>query len=252
MKHHIIIALLIALGYCACGNQPSKDNAAPKKQTISSNEFPEMEIIETVNLKVYYPQYSRIDHICDTMPSTEDTDVIFVAEAAFTAELLDSFKHTNIIGPHVSSGHYYKGCGHGYSTWFTYANGKAEFHSGLSKEARTNLLKKTEEAGGMAFTQYMIIYNGQQTDCRPFKDNAVNEYRCLCEDKDGRLCIADSKRIPFAQFRSALLYYGMKYAIYLDMGPGWNFSWYRDGEGQTHLIHEQPGKYTTNWITFYK
>lgn len=252
MRHHIIAALFIAFGICACGNQSSDKKGTTGKAEISNDGFPEMEIVETDNLKVYYPQYSRIDHICDTMPSTENTDVIFVAEAAFTAELLDSFKHTNIIGPHVSSGHYYKGCGHGYSTWFTYANGKAEFHSGLSKEARTNLLKKTEEASGMAFTQYMIVYNGKLTDCKPFRDNAVNEYRCLCEDSNGRICIADSKPIEFQRFREALNTYGMKHAIYLDMGAGWNYSWYRDKKGKVHFIHSQRTKYTTNWVTFYK
>lgn len=248
----MIYLLLTTLLLISCGPKDVKASNAEEEEEIATPFFPEMEIVETVNLKVYYPQFSRIDLVCKAMPSQADSDVIFVAEAAFTAALLDSFKHTNIIGPHVSGGKLYQGCGNGYTSWFSYADGKHHFHTGLNADDRKKMLEETETQGGMAFTQYMIVADSQKTSSQPFKNNMVNEYRCLCEDKDGRLCIADGKRIPFSQFRSALLAYGMKHAIYLDMGPGWNHSWYRDGGGQVHLIHEQPGKYTTNWITFYK
>ena len=60
-------------------------------------------------LRVYYPQFSRIDLVCETMPSKQDTNVIFCAEAAFTHELLDEFAHSNIDGDHVSGGKRFKG-----------------------------------------------------------------------------------------------------------------------------------------------
>lgn len=41
-------------------------------------------------------------------------------------------------------------------------------------------------------------------------------------------------------------------ALYLDMGPGWNYSWYRDENGNPVEIHSIPTEYATNWITFYQ
>ena len=56
----------------------------------------------------------------------------------------------------------------------------------------------------------------------------------------------------FGDFIQALLNEGVTEAIYLDMGPGWNYSWYRDDSGVPHEIHNHRIIYTTNWITFYK
>lgn len=44
----------------------------------------------------------------------------------------------------------------------------------------------------------------------------------------------------------------MKNALYLDMGGGWNYSWYRDSVGKAHDIHPQTygSIYQTNWIVF--
>ncbi len=246
----LAVSVLIACG--ATTQEESATEQTVDTTVVETTPQNTIEIVETVNLKVYYPNFSRIDLVCGTMPAKSDTNVIFVAEAAFTAALLDSFVHTNIIGPHVSGGTYYKGCGNGYTTWFSYANGKAEFHTGLNLTARTAMLDKTAQQGGMAFTQFMPIYNNKVTNSQPYKSDPVNEYRCLCEDKEGRICIADGKRLPFSQFRAALLAYGMKHALYLDMGTGWNYSWYRDSDGKVHLIHDKRTKYTTNWVTFYK
>ena len=44
---------------------------------------------------------------------------------------------------------------------------------------------------------------------------------------------------------------GVKEAIYCDMGTGWNYSWYRDYDGSVKEIFHTPGRYTTNWVTFY-
>lgn len=58
---------------------------------------------------VYQPAYRHVDLVCGVMPSVEEPDVIFCAEAAFTGKLLDEFEHTNIMGPHVSGGVRYNG-----------------------------------------------------------------------------------------------------------------------------------------------
>ena len=56
----------------------------------------------TVNLNVYYPEYTKIDLICGQMPKASQKDVEFCCEAAFTGKLLNEFKHTNIADNHIS------------------------------------------------------------------------------------------------------------------------------------------------------
>ena len=63
----------------------------------------------TANLNVYYPEFTRIDLVCGQMPKAEQKDVEFCCEAAFTGELLDVFKHTNIADNHICSSEMKKG-----------------------------------------------------------------------------------------------------------------------------------------------
>ena len=58
----------------------------------------------TANLKVYYPEYTKIDSVCGQMPKTTQKNVEFCCEAAFTGELLKEFKHTNIADNHICNG----------------------------------------------------------------------------------------------------------------------------------------------------
>ena len=51
---------------------------------------------------------------------------------------------------------------------------------------------------------------------------------------------------------AVLLVIGILFAIYCDMGTGWNYSWYRLTDGGVVEIFPTKGRYTTNWITFYK
>ena len=103
--HSVVIVLAAMLLCCCTGN---KSNKAMNNQNDFLEASPVMIDDTTVaGLIVYYPQFSRIDLVCETMPSKQDTNVIFCAEAAFTHELLDEFAHSNIDGDHVSSGQRY-------------------------------------------------------------------------------------------------------------------------------------------------
>ena len=51
--------------------------------------------------------------------------------------------------------------------------------------------------------------------------------------------------------------YKVTHALYLDMGSGWNYAWYRDVGNQVKEIFPESKlapsfRYRTNWITFYK
>lgn len=202
---------------------------------------------EKGKLIIYTPDYSSIDLVCGTMPSQSDKNVIFCAEAAFTGELKKEFKHSNILGDHVSGGKRYKGTGCKRNTGaFVYYGGKWKFlYKNYSKD-----LDIAAQNGGMGFGQEMMIHEGKRV-LTIRKDANKNEFRALCE-LSGKLCVIDSKGVSsFGDFIQALLDEGVAEAIYLDMGPGWNYSWYRDYDGVSHEIHKHRIVYTTNWITFY-
>ena len=46
----------------------------------------------------------------------------------------------------------------------------------------------------------------------------------------------------------ALLDAGVEHALYMDMGAGWNHSFYRDEDGQVHILHPKGHDYPTNWL----
>ena len=203
---------------------------------------------EKGNLIIYTPNYTSIDLVCGTMPNKTDNKVIFCAEAAFTGELSKEFKHSNILGDHVSGGTRYKGTGCKRNTGaFVYYSGKWKFlYKDYSKE-----LDIAARNGGMGFGQEMMIHKGRRVKTIR-KDSNKNEFRALCE-LNGKLCIIDSRGTStFGDFIQALLSKGVNEAIYLDMGPGWNYSWWRDSEGNVTEIHTHRIIHTTNWITFYR
>ena len=244
------ILALAALLLCCCANKDKMDNVSDTAQA------PTVMVDDTTvtGLIAYYPQFSRIDLVCGTMPTQQDTNVIFCAEAAFTHEILDEFAHSNIDGDHVSAGKRYKGAkcedNSGAFAWF--GDTTWEFINGEYSE----LLDSVAAAGGMGFGQAIIIHDGESI--RPLwrekYDDKTTHYRALCE-KDGRLCIVDSRdEVSYEKFVSLLEQFAPRHALYMDMGAGWNHSWWRDTAGKVHEIHPvaEKSRYCTNWITFYK
>lgn len=215
---------------------------------VACSSFAEDVRRQVGQLVVYSPKYSRIDLVCGEMPSINDTSVLFCAEAAYTGELLNKFKHSNIAGDHVSGGVRYKGYPCRRNTGaFVFYNGNFKFlYDNYSAE-----LNNAAQYGGMGFAQECLIHNGKRVPCkRP--DTNVNKFRALCEI-NGKLCVVDSKSaLQFGFFVAELLKIGVTNALYLDMGPGWNYSWWRDADNTAHEIHTHKIPYTTNWVTFYR
>lgn len=205
--------------------------------------------IETTNdLIIYYPQFLSIDLACGKMPEKTETNVLFCCEAAFTGELLKEFKHSNIAGHHVSGGKFYRGykCKPNTGCFVFYQNQwKFLLHTYADE------LKLAAKNGGMGFGQNMIIYDGEtQPSFRKLQSKF--EYRALCE-YHGKLCVIDSKGVvSYASFINSLEKIGVTHALYLDMGRGWNHSWYRDNNGTVVEIHPKTHSYTTNWLVFKK
>lgn len=203
------------------------------------------------NLNVYYPDYTRIDLVCGQMPKAETKDVEFCCEAAFTGELLNEFKHSNIADNHICNGEMKKGYSCRANTGgFVWGKGKWKF---MRKDDYPS------EANGwnMGFCQMLIIKDGNARPIGAKMKNSKNIYRALCE-KDGRLCIIESKKaMTYEFFVKCLSDYKVTHALYLDMGRGWNYAWYRDKKGKVVVLFPESKmapnyKYRTNWITFYK
>ena len=253
-KNLAIIAIgfmCMALNGCNRKAQESRDEE-PQSETIQvADTIKNIEIIEKNGLIIYYPKYSYIDLVCEKMPTPNDTNILMCCEAAFTGKELDKFDHLNIAGNHVSSGKLY----HGYSCdantgCFTFYGDDKTWTFAVGDY--NNYVEDASKRNGMAFGQSMLILDGIKQPKDIQKATTAHHYRVLAE-LDDKLCIIDSKEIvPFGDFAKMLLKTGVKNALYLDMGKGWNYSYYRDNNGNIKYIHDVQIKYTTNWITFYK
>jgi hypothetical protein len=240
------VALITACSASTVSDASGKPITEPTKES-SVEILPPVTVVDTCGLRVYYPHFSTIDLVCGTMPSKGDSDVIMFAEAAFTGELLDIFNHRNIAGDHVSNGKRERGYPCKRNTGaFVYYNGKGKF----LYETYSNELDSAATYGGCGFAQEMMIHLGREVPHIRQNTNS-NEFRALCEI-GGQIAVVDTKGVmTFGDFNSKLLSIGATEALYLDMGPGWNYSWYRDTDGTPVEIHTQMTKYATNWITFY-
>lgn len=245
----ILVCCLCALVYMISHDLNNTRVGKASDDDVAEQPKALVELDSLAAVIAYYPQFSRIDLVCGTMPSQDDESVVFCAEAAFTHELLETFAHSNIDGDHVSGGTRYAGaqCKDNSGAFVSWGN-HWEFVQGDYNSA----LDQAVSQGGMGFGQASIIHQGKRVE-RLWR-SGVNQYRALCE-KGGQLCIVDSREaVEYAQFVDQLEAYGVTEALYLDMGAGWNHSWWRDVDNSTHEIHPRLDKsrYCTNWITFYR
>ena len=208
-------------------------------------------VMSTENFKIYYPEYSKIDLVCGQMPKTIQKDIEFCCEAAFTGELLSEFKHSNIADNHICNGVMKKGYRCKANTGgFVWGKGKWKFMRKADYPTSSN-------DWNMGFCQMLIIKDGipRPIGSKMRKNRTI--YRALCE-KDGRLCILEGRKVmTYEDFVKHLKEFKVRHALYLDMGSGWNYAWYRDKTGKVIEIFPMSKsapnyKYRTNWITFYK
>lgn len=228
----------------------------------ASHSTVDVRMYSNLNLRVYTPHFSSIDLRVQTMPQKAEENVIYVAEAAFTEAKIDTFMHANIDGNHVASGVWYEGarCVEtpdkvGNTGGFVWYDGHYEFFADTAS-AEEALLRAAEH-GGMGFRQEAIIHKGKYVPNARTENpryNRVEIYRVLAE-LDGKLCLIENiNPVPFTEFLPNLQALQPTEALYLDMGLGWNHSWYRKPDGSVTEIHPTHFKcrYCTNWITFYK
>lgn len=230
---------------------PHRERLLDKGPTVQNN----IEIERADSLVFYFPRYRFIDHVCGTMPSPSDSSVLLCCSAAFTGQLLKKFDHMNIAGNHVSGGVLYSGYSARSNTGcFAYYPDDDSWVFAMGNYY--GYIKDAAKRKGCAFGQAMIILDGEvvvdKSKKDPISQNRKEMFRVLAEYK-GRLCVIDAEcSMSYGSFIKKLADTGVMNALYLDMGIGWNYSYYRDNIGQVHYIHDNKIPYTTNWIVFKK
>lgn len=202
-------------------------------------------IYETDKFYIYFPNFETIELAFDDRPSKKEEDIIFCAGALFHQERTLDFSHMNLVGDHTCNGEYYEGYDHDELSAFTYCDGEANF----SFDNADDEIKKACDKNGVGFEQFMIIKDGKPAT---FK---FTRYRCFRTMTmiNGRLCIIDNKKQMFLEdFRNEVIKLGVKDAIYMDMGSGWNYSWIRNTNGKIKNMFNVPVPYSQNWIVFRK
>ncbi len=252
-----IAAIIAAIGRTCNNDQNNNPNNQPKSMT-TNNTYP-MQVDSTELLITYDITDCPMYLACGQMPDTAQENVLLCAAAAFTGQCLDYFEHNNILGPHISGGKLYEGYAENKNSvpfveryaLFVW-EGKGLNGNMLAKQIcpvpNDELLQKAVEQGGMAFTQHWVIKNGAIYTPHIQPLERVEHFRSMCQKGDRFYVIANREVMAYQDYLQALLDAGVEQALYMDMGSGWNHSFYRDAEGKVHIIHPKGHDYPTNWI----
>ena len=204
-------------------------------------------IYDTGTVYVIFPEYSDIGLVCETRPSKSDTSITWCSGAAFQHTVSLGFSQENVEGDHAVNGTLYESPYNKDSfAAFTFADGKFSFDFDRPSEA----VRKAAEAGGSGFMQFGLIRNGETV--MKLDRPRARCYRTLAE-LNGSLCVIDSvNMLHFDEFLEELHRLGVTNALYMDMGAGWNYSWYRDAADRVVTLFGLPVPWSHNWIVFRK
>ncbi len=232
-------------------HQPIKVDAAGEISDINMKDVMSAEnayVYQTDGLYIIFPQYEKVEFTFGSRPSTSEEDITFCGGCAFADKYELGFSYSNIVGDYVKNGKYYNGAklpDEGFGA-FAFFNGKGHF--GTYEESE-KLLNDAAEAGGYGFRQYSVVSNHQAIF---IGGDEYRIYRALTEI-NGRVCIVEcSKMMYLRDFISSVQKLGVKDALYMEMGAGWNYSWYRDESGKSVNLFGISFPFSHNWVVFKK
>ena len=204
-------------------------------------------VYDTGTVYVIFPAYSGVELVCETRPSKADSSITWCSGAAFQHDISLGFTQENIDGDHAVSGIFYESpYNQDNFAAFTFAEGRYSFAFDNASEA----IREAAEAGGSGFMQFGLIRDGE-TVMRIERPRA-RCYRTLAE-LNGNLCVIDSvNMLRFEDFLAELHRLGVTNAVYMDMGAGWNYSWFRDASERVVTLFGLPVPWSHNWIVFRK
>ena len=207
----------------------------------------ETTVYNTGTVYVFFPEYTQIDHVSKDRPSKSDETITWCSGAAFQHDISLGFSHENIDGDHADDGKYYESP-HENERFaaFTFADGQFSFVFDDPSQA----IKDAADAGGSGFMQFGLLRDGEAI--MKLSRSRVRCYRTLAE-LNGSLCIIDSvNMLRFETFMEELERLGVTNALYMDMGSGWNYSWYRNANDKVVSLFNLPVPWSHNWIVFKK
>lgn len=214
------------------------DQILPRDQTV---------IYDTGTVYVFFPEYSEVNLVCEHRPSKADQSITWCSGAAFQHEISLGFTQENVEGDHAVRGTLYESPYNKSSfAAFVFADGRFSFAFDNPSEA----IREAAAAGGSGFMQFGLIRDGEtvMNIARP----RARCYRTLAE-LNGNLCVIDSvNMMHFEDFMAELHRLGVTNALYMDMGAGWNYSWYRNVEEKVVTLFGLPVPWSHNWIVFQK
>ncbi|WP_022767735.1 hypothetical protein [Butyrivibrio sp. NC2007] len=204
-------------------------------------------IYNTGTVYVFFPEYTSAELVTGDRPSKRDDSITWCCGAAFQHTVSLGFSEENVEGDHAVNGAYYE------SPYtrdafgaFTFADGKFAFTFDGARDA----IKSAADAGGNGFMQFALIDNKKTV--MNFDRPRARCYRTIAE-LNGHLCIIDSvNMLHFDEFLSELDRLGVTNALYMDMGAGWNYSWYRNAQGKVVTLFGLPVPWSHNWIVLRK
>jgi len=204
-------------------------------------------VYSTGKVYVIFPAYTGVELACGQRPSKADEAITWCSGAAFQHDISLGFTHENIDGDHAVNGAYYESpYNKGSFAAFTFAGGKFAFAFDRPSEA----IREAAALGGSGFMQFGLIRDGEpvMTINRP----RARCYRALAE-LNGHLCVIDSvNMLHFEEFMAELQRLRVQNALYMDMGAGWNYSWYRNAQSRVVTLFGLPVPWSHNWIVFKK
>ena len=223
--------------------------------SIDASGMPQEQILPAERTVVYntglvyviFPEYSVIEHVSEHRPSKSDKSITWCSSAAFQHDIRFDFSHDNIDGDHADNGTLYLSPTNLDSfDAFVFANGKYGFEFDHPVEA----MKEAAEAGGNGFMQFGLIRDGE--DVMTIRRPRARCYRTLAE-LNGHICLIDSiNMLAFEDFLAELHRLGVTNALYMDMGAGWNYSWFRDALDRVITLFALPVPWSHNWVIFRK
>ncbi len=204
-------------------------------------------VYRTGKVYIFFPEYRRIDLECGKRPSKSDASVTWCCGAAFQHAVRLDFSQDNIEGDHAAYGEFFD------SPYDKPADGAFVFLEdgfGFEFDEPSRAVQEAADNGGCGFMQLAMIDDKEAV--MDFDRPRARCYRTLAE-LNGNMCVIDSVRMMhFDEFMEELDRLGVTNAVYMDMGAGWNYSWYRKATGKVRTLFGLPVPWSHNWIVFRK
>lgn len=204
-------------------------------------------IYKTDSFYVFFPQYTCVDLEYGKRPSKSDKSITWCSGAAFQHDIQLGFSDDNIEGYHASKGVYSD------SQYAKEEYGAVTFYDGTYNfefDDPESAIKEAAAHGGSGFMQFRMMKDGELVNT--FTMPRVRSYRVIAE-VNGNLCIIDSiEMMQFGDFLDKLEKLHVTNALYMDMGAGWNYSWYRKVNGKVKTLFGLKVPWSHNWVVFRK